>query len=63
MLHNHESIKWFEKETVNDSEITSPDFMSMILEEGVLILSTRFLPDHFHILLDSAFVHHNLQLE
>lgn len=41
MFHNHESIKWFEKETVNDGEVTGPDFTGMIFEEGAPIVSTK----------------------
>ena len=63
MLHNHEGIKWFEKETVDHSEITSPDFVGMILKEGAPILSAGAFPDLFDVFADSPFVDQDLQLE
>ena len=63
MLHDHKGIKRFEKEAVDHSEITRPDFVGMILQEGTPVLSARLLPDLFHILLDCPFVNYNFELE
>lgn len=56
-------MKWFEKEGVNHREVTSPDFMGVVLEETAPILPNRFFSHLFHVCLDGAFVHHNLQLK
>ena len=59
MFHDHKDIERFEEEGMNGGEITCPNFVSMILQEGAPILSAGSLSDLFDVFPDGAFVHHN----
>ncbi len=63
MLHDDKGIEGLEKDAVDNREITSPDFVGMVLQESEPVLTARFFSDLLDVLLDGPLVHHNLQLE
>ena len=60
MFDDHKYVEWFEKDSVNRGEVTGPDFMDMVLENGAPVLPSRSLSDLFDVFPDGALVHYNL---
>ena len=62
MFHEDQNIEWFEEDGMDDGEVTSPYFASMILEEGFPILAASS-PHLFHIFANGVFMQLNAQFE